>query len=63
MQNLYKKYLQTEEWKTKAAACKKLADYKCNRCDNTTNLHAHHKTYDRVGEELQEDLERRINNV
>jgi len=57
MQNLYKKYLQTEEWKTKADACKELANYKCNRCDNTTNLHAHHKTYDRVGEELQEDLE------
>jgi len=57
MQNLYKKYLQTEEWKAKANACKKLADYKCSKCDNTSNLHAHHNTYERVGEELQEDLE------
>jgi len=54
---LYKKYLQSDEWKVKAEACKKLADYKCNRCDEVTKLQAHHKTYDRVGEELQEDLE------
>jgi len=55
--NLYLKYLQSEEWKKRAKDCKKLADNKCSKCEATTYLEAHHLTYDRVGEEMQEDLQ------
>lgn len=54
---LYTLYLQSPEWKAISDECKRLANFKCNRCDNTTNLHAHHLTYDNIGEEKQEDLE------
>lgn len=51
------KYYQTEEWKDIAEKCKALAGYKCNRCSSTEQLHAHHITYQRLGQELQKDLE------
>ena len=54
---LYDLYLKSPEWKAISDECKRLANFKCNRCDNTTNLHAHHLTYDNIGEEKQEDLE------
>ena len=39
---LYDLYLKSPEWKAISDECKRLANFKCNRCDNTTNLHAHH---------------------
>lgn len=53
---LYTMYLQSAEWRSIAEECKRLADYKCFNCGSVNNLHAHHLTYDRVGEELQSDL-------
>lgn len=49
-------YYQSMEWKQVADTCKNLAGNKCSRCDNTEQLHAHHITYDRLGNELQSDL-------
>ena len=57
MNKLYQIYLTTKEWKKKSDDCKKLADYKCVKCSSVKNLHAHHLTYDRIGEELQSDLQ------
>ena len=57
MSALYLEYLKSDKWKTLSDSCKKLADYMCNRCESTEKLHAHHKTYDRVGDERMEDLE------
>ena len=53
----YREYLLSKEWKAIAMECKRLAGNKCNRCDSTENLHAHHKTYDNIYNEKQEDLE------
>ena len=54
---LYELYLKSPEWKIKSDSCKKLADNKCSKCNSIKNLQAHHLTYERVGEELQEDLQ------
>jgi len=50
-------YLKTPEWKRIATTCKSLVGNKCSRCGSSSNLHAHHLTYERITEELQEDLE------
>jgi replicative DNA helicase len=54
----YVAYLQTDEWyKTRAIALKK-SGYRCSKCSNRDDieLHVHHKTYIRRGEERQSDL-------
>lgn len=54
---IYKEYLQTGEWQSKRKAALKDADHKCQLCSvGDTELHVHHKNYDRRGEELPEDL-------
>ena len=53
----YKEYLQTGEWQSKRKTALKDADNKCQLCSvGDTELHVHHKTYERRGEELPEDL-------
>ncbi len=53
----YKKYLQTPEWQHMAGTTKKRANYRCQLCNNGDQiLHAHHRTYERRGEELPKDL-------
>jgi len=53
----YKIYLQSDGWKDRANECKKLAKYKCDICGSVKDLEAHHKTYDNLYMELQEDLQ------
>lgn len=50
------KYYQSAKWKEISDECKRLSDYKCSMCGSTESLNAHHLTYERLGEELQEDL-------
>ena len=50
-------YYKTKEWKLKADECKQLAGNICSMCSTPYNLHAHHLTYDRLGAELQSDLQ------
>jgi len=57
MNALYKNYLSTKRWEEISNLCKELHLNKCNRCENTENLQAHHKTYENLFEEKQEDLE------
>ena len=52
----YSEYLQTEEWRKRRAACLKAAGYRCMVCSSKKNLQAHHRTYERLGSELPEDL-------
>lgn len=55
----YKEYLLTPEWKAKANAAKERAGHRCQLCNAEGNngfLHAHHRTYERLGEELPEDI-------
>lgn len=53
----YTKYLQSKEWKKISLECKTLAENKCSRCGSNKKLEAHHKTYDRIYNESQDDLE------
>ncbi|HUU90506.1 MAG TPA: hypothetical protein VM238_04770 [Phycisphaerae bacterium] len=52
----YRKYLQTDEWKQRAEAAKACAGYRCQVCNQEGSLDAHHRTYERLGCELPEDI-------
>ena len=52
----YAEYIRSDKWKEKADAAKKHADYKCQLCNSDGKLHAHHRTYERLGDELPEDI-------
>lgn len=53
----YEKYLQTPEWRIRRNRTLSDAGYTCQRCGVQRQLQVHHKTYDRLGAELPEDLE------
>jgi len=53
----YDRYMDSEAWREKAEEAKKRAGYRCQLCNKgNTVLHVHHRTYERLGEELPEDL-------
>jgi 5-methylcytosine-specific restriction endonuclease McrA len=52
----YTAYLRSPEWNARRRAALKRAGFKCSRCPSTTRLHVHHKSYERLGEELPRDL-------
>jgi len=52
----YAEYLQTPEWDATRKAALKRARYRCELCNNQGQLHVHHKTYERLGEEYAKDL-------
>jgi hypothetical protein len=52
----YHFYIQSPEWKAKADAAKERADHRCQLCNGDGVLHTHHRTYERLGNELPEDL-------
>ena len=52
----YPDYLKTEHWQKTAAAAKERAGQKCQVCNKYGQLHTHHRTYERRGAELPEDL-------
>lgn len=55
----YTEYIKSDEWKKKADAAKEYADNRCQLCNTEgtkIQLHAHHRTYERLGSELPEDI-------
>lgn len=52
----YQRYLKSAAWKARAAAARKRAGGKCERCGYRGTLDAHHVTYERLGNERPEDL-------
>ena len=53
----YKEYLQTPEWDQIRRRSLIIADHRCQVCEaSSVELHVHHKTYERRGEELPDDL-------
>ena len=55
----YKEYLQSPEWRARATAAKTMAGWRCQVCNKPgdySTLNAHHRTYERVRNELPEDL-------
>lgn len=54
----YQEYLQTPEWREKRRLAIARSEHRCNRCHrHGIALHAHHKTYERLGNEHPDDLE------
>lgn len=53
----YEKYLSTPAWRSRRNARLKLAGYQCERCGAKRHVEVHHRTYDRLGAEWNEDLE------
>jgi hypothetical protein len=52
----YQEYIQSDEWKSKAEAAKKRAGYRCQVCNSPDYLEAHHRTYERMCDELPGDI-------
>ena len=54
----YQKYLQSEKWKKKRKEIYELRKGKCEicKCKLYRSYHVHHKTYKRLGNEINSDL-------
>lgn len=52
----YIKYIQSAEWFEKRDSRLRYDDSKCRTCGSRVNLEVHHITYERLGDELLEDL-------
>ncbi len=53
----YEKYLQTPHWRSTRNNALKRANYQGERCPQRRQLQVHHKSYERLGHELDSDLE------
>lgn len=53
----YEFYLRSPEWRKRRDTALRLAGFRCQRCQSKRELQVHHKTYERLGEELDDDLE------
>lgn len=54
--DIYNFYLDSPAWKSKRLAALNLAGHRCQLCNGTKNLHVHHRTYERIGDEELGDL-------
>lgn len=55
----YHEYIKSQEWHEKSDEIKQQRGYRCQLCNVSgfaSSLHAHHKTYERLGEEHPEDI-------
>lgn len=53
----YEQYLLTAWWRRMRNRALQISRYQCSRCQVTRELQVHHKTYDRLGDERDVDLE------
>lgn len=51
-----RKYYQTAHWKRTSRKRKELDNYTCQKCGAKSNLHTHHKNYNRLYAERMSDL-------
>lgn len=52
----YQEYIQSDAWKQKSAEAKERAGHKCQLCNSSDKLETHHRTYDNLGYEEDNDL-------
>jgi hypothetical protein len=55
-QMTHEEYISTDQFRAKANQCKADACHRCQVCYSDSILEAHHRTYERWGEELSSDL-------
>lgn len=53
----YEQYLRTAHWHTTRNRALARVRYRCQRCQANSQLQVHHLSYDRLGEELDTDLQ------
>ena len=53
---LYSEYLNSDEWQARRVLALKRAAGRCQLCNAAARLQVHHRTYERVGNEMLEDL-------
>jgi len=53
----YIEYIHSEAWRSRAAEAIRKAGYKCSKCGNIGKLECHHNAYNRLGAELDSDLD------
>lgn len=53
----YQAYLNSPTWRLRRNRALKLAGWHCSRCESRRGLEVHHRSYDRLGAELDADLE------
>lgn len=53
----YRQYLRSTHWRIIRTEAVKLAENRCSVCGSDSNLNVHHLTYERLGQELQSDLQ------
>lgn len=57
MSEEYKQYLKSSEWKEKRKQFIEGVGSECERCGSKKNLQIHHKNYDNVFDETEDDVE------
>jgi hypothetical protein len=55
--DFYLAYLRTPDWRVKRNRVLALATYRCEKCGEKRDLEVHHKTYERLSREWDQDLE------
>jgi hypothetical protein len=53
----YSSYLQSQAWRIARNRALRMARFRCQRCQSRVTLQVHHKTYERLGHERDDDLE------
>jgi 5-methylcytosine-specific restriction endonuclease McrA len=51
----YSEYLKTEKWQFTRGLILNFWNHRCAICNSKENVQVHHRTYDRLGEELTTD--------
>jgi len=54
--NQYRDYIASPAWKARADHARQRAGQRCQLCNKKGQLHVHHRTYERLGRELDGDL-------
>jgi len=52
----YRDYLASPAWGKRRQSALEYADHRCQLCNRTLDLHVHHRTYERFGNERPADL-------
>jgi hypothetical protein len=52
----YQEYLKTQEWLRRRAVKLKIAEYRCQLCNDSEGLQVHHRPYECLGCEKMDDL-------
>jgi len=52
----YFEYINSPEWKARAEKAKERAGHRCQVCNSPDSLHAHHRTYEHLGDEDPMDI-------